>query len=495
MRSPNPSGKAKLASDSFGKATKPRPGKPAGSDGVATFGGFLIEGERNSKLRGSEKWITYDNLIANVAIVATAVRISLDLMGSVKWYAKPNPAGGARAQECADLHNEVLFGAAPNMTTPWRSSVKRQGLKKYRGFAMHEMVPQLWPDGRYGVDLQHRPQWSVYRWDKPDEQQPWQAIEQRTRMGNSYVIERPWLFYSVENVLGDDPSGVGLLRHMVEPARLMDEYKRLEQIGFETDMRGARLVRAPLAKLAAEAVTVGGCDKDDAGAIRSYVLSHTDFLTNFAANPEVVSDRHIMLDSATLLAEDNDGSSKPTNVYEWNVETIKATVTGFPDLARSIHREARDIACVMCAEWLMMGDSEGARAVHGDKTKMFGLVLNGTLDDIADDATRDIAPNLTAWNGYPPECIPRYEHEPIPTASLVEAATVLEKIAKAALHPEDEAPDKMRERMELPPRPRDKNGKVKVVRPPKKPKPEPDPMEQPDDKPPPDDKGEKEGAE
>lgn len=424
-----------------------------GSDGVIAIGGWLYEYEKNPKVSGANRWVTYDNLHANVAIVAAAIQAWLTLGGSVKWTAQENPAGGADATRCAELVQEGLIDA--RMTKPWRQVVKRQLMKKFRGFALHAKGTRRDDQGRIVfAELAHRPQWSVEKWDKPTETDPWTGIVQRTRMGATFPIARADLFYSVEDGFTDSPDGVGLFRHLVETEKIFTRYRQLHGIGVDEDVNGIPLGRAPLSELARQAVEFGNVDKDDVEGIAAYVNARTSQMRDLMQNRVVGYGRSLLLDSLPYFTTETDGSSRPSSVYQFNYETIKSTIGSIPELRQSIDDLNREFARVMCAEWLLMGDSEGSRNVHDGKLGMFAAVINATLDDIADDATRDLSWWLTARNGYDPDkCAPTLVHEPVRVSSAMQAAEMLATLAKAGLMPDDEAINALREREDLPPAP------------------------------------------
>ncbi len=446
--------KAALGS-TFSTGTKPSINKPAGSDGVIAPGGYLITGERNARVSGDSKWVTYDNAMANISIVAAAVLIWLNLGGSSKFTATPNKRGGKDAQRAADIVTEGLLEAKfPSGT--WRQIVKRQLLKKFRGFAMHEAIPKRRADGMivFG-DIQHRPQWTVARWDKPTETDPWQAIEQRTRMGATFVVPRERLFYSVEGSIGDAPDGVGLLRHLVEDARVLGEYKRYEGIAFQSDADGMPVGRAPLAKLAADAVA-SGIPASDTAAISAYVTARVTPLSDMLEGHNKQPNQYLLLDSTPYESVSTVGAKSPSSLYQWSYDVVHAALSNQATLGSAIGRLTRDMARVMCAEWLLLGgeDSGGSYGMHADKTAMFGAVINGTLDDICDDATRDLATRLMVLNGLDPDtCTPTLEHEPVATHAVEDAARTLVLLSQAGLRHGDKAGDILRGRMDLPPAP------------------------------------------
>lgn len=431
----------------------PPPTKPAGSDGVASPGGYLITNERSPSLIGTQKWVTFSNLEINTAVVASAMGVWTQLAGSVKWTAKPNKRGGKDAQRGADLVTEGLLEA--QMSKPWSSVVRKQVVKKFRGFAMHEALIRKRSDGKIGIgDLQHRPQWSVHRWIKQDEQTAWDSIEQRTRVGNVYKIPRERLLYSVEDTLTDSPDGVGLLRCLAEISRVRDLYFRFEGIGFQTGLNGMPIARVPLAALAAQAV-VDGVPKDDAAGIAAYIATATKFMDDLISGHNKTADMGVKLDSSPYTTAD--AAKTPSTVLQWGFDVVRATVAGLPEVASALGRIDREMARLMLAEWLLLGaeGSGGAFSMHADKTAMFGLVCNASVGDVGADATRDVATRIVALNGLDPEtCTPTLVPEPISKESIEVACKALLMLSQAGLHPDDEAPDIIRDRCDIPAAPK-----------------------------------------
>src|ERR1044071_6333605 len=141
----------------------PPPTQMAGADGVAIYGGVIVSGERGPRLAGNPKWDTYSNAELNVAIIASAINVWTQLAGSAKWTTEPNKRGGLAAQLGADIVTEGLLEA--QLSTPWRSVVRRQSIKKFRGFSMHEVTLRRRPRDEMVVvaDIQDRPQWTIWR--------------------------------------------------------------------------------------------------------------------------------------------------------------------------------------------------------------------------------------------------------------------------------------------------------------------------------------------
>lgn len=453
--SPNPLGRAVTKASST----------PPGSDGVYAPGGFYYPGvqERDPKLIGAQKWVTYDNTVLNTAIVASAVRAWVNLGSSVKWHAEKNPRGGKNAEKMVDIVTEGLIENT-NLSAPWTNIVKLQHIKSFKGFAMHAHSLRRRKDGVvvFG-DIQHRPQWTAWRWIKPDEDQAWTDVEQRTRTGRLYVIPREELFYSVDNLLTSNPEGVGLLRHLVEAARIRDVYVRLEGIGLQTDLNGMPVGRAPMGDLAREALAAGCTTPDQ---VKAFVAAKVKFLEDLLSGHNKTADQYLMLDSSTYTTRDT--QETPSSVFKWAFDVVRASTNTAP-VAVAIMRLDRELARVMCAEWLMLGDSTsgGNRALSQSKTDMFGLSINAANRDIGADGTRDLCTRLTVANGGDPDTdTPKLVAEPVATSDVEAVCRSLLALSQAALAPDDEARNVIRARMDLPPEPERDPSLLMIPRPP-----------------------------
>jgi hypothetical protein len=427
--------------------------KPAGSDGVWAPSGYLFSGERKAALSGDQKWLTFDNTISNCITVAAAVRVWTKLHATAEWTVEPNPMGGSDAEKCADLVQEGLIDAL--MSRPFNRIVAKAGFgSTFKGFAMFEQIMRRRSDGMIiTADLQHRPQWSIQRWDIANEQSPWMGVEQRTKSGQTYYIPRERLLYVVEDDITDSPDGVGVLRHVIEHARRVERYEQLEGWQNETDLRGMPLGFAPLEELRANAIAAGISPTDTAG-ITNYVKAQTKWLSDLLEKHIKTPEISAMIDSAVYKDKGQDAA--PSANKKWGFEIVKGQATGQAEVRAAINAINREIMRVMASEWLLMGDSEGARSVHEDKTKMYGMVLNGSLANIGSAVTMGPARRIVALNGYDIDtCTPIVKPLPIPLESIESACRALQLLAQAGdpIRPDDDAPDVIRQRMQLPPRP------------------------------------------
>lgn len=436
---------------SFGPAKEEPNTKPNGSDGVQAYGGFLPTDEQRPELTGTQKWVTYGNA-TNTAVVATGLRRSLDMLAGTNWHAEPNEAGGKDAERGVEIVTKGLLKA--HMTKPWSAVVRKAALYRYYGFSLHEWSAARSESAKQIVftDISHRPQYTIDRWNKPDEQMPWDAVGQLTRAGNRYTIPRGRLFHCVDDSLTDSPDGVGLFRHIVELVRRLGILEGLEGLAYETDLRGMPVGRAPLAELKAAAVADGSATPEQ---IQSFVLRRTQVLRSalqgIVKSPEKL--QHLLLDSAPFLGADQNTFSQ---LQKWGFELTKGESNGVDHVANAIGRIQLEIARVLGIEFVMMGGGEsgGSRAMHGDKTQFFATNLQTILTEVAAFATNDLARSLVALNGLDPDtACPTLVAEPISTEAVETTCQSLASLAQAGLQHDDEAINVIRDRMHLPPAP------------------------------------------
>jgi hypothetical protein len=335
------------------------------------------------------------------------------------------------------------------MPRPWQAVVRKSAMYKLHGFSLHEWMIKKRGDGLMVFsEIQHRPQPTIYRWDKPDERQPWLGVEQLTRMGNRYIIPRGRLFYCFDDTLTDEPDGVGLLRHVVQLVEKLTFLQGLEGLGFETDLRGMPIGRAPLEDLRKAA----GDNKTDA-EVQKYIAEKTSQLRgkleNIIKSPEKL--QWLLLDSATYRGLDPNAI---TAVQKWSFDLLHGEPGALPDINTAIVRLQTEIARVLGIEWAMMGGDGGAYAMHEDKTSMFATNLQNTLTELASFATNDLSRILTAFNGFDPETdTPILRAEPVSTDAIEMVCRSLAALASAGLDRRDPARNVLRRRMNLPPEP------------------------------------------
>lgn len=449
--SPNPQGRG------IAKAAK-----ATGTDGVITYAGFLPSVERSPELTGTQKWTTYQNAV-NESIVATGIRYFGNLLAGTSWHAEPNPEGGKNADRAVEIVTKGLLEA--DLPKPWPLIVRKAAMYRFWGFSIHATALRRRDDGLVVYsDIAHRPQYTIWRWDKPSLTDPLQGFWQRTNVSiDEFYLPMEQCFYCVDDTLTDSPEGGGLLRHIIELVRRLHRYQQLEAIAYEFDIAGLPVGRAPLQEIADKA------GAGDATAIKSAVDDKTknirDVLGKRAKTPELQP--WLLLDS-DAYRNVQDGSI--SNIPKWAVEILSGNTAGKPEINTVIGRIQLEIARVLGVEFAMMGEgSSGSRAMHEDKTSMFASNLETTLAEVSSFATNQLARRLIRANGLDPDtCTPTLVAEPISTEAIETTTRSLANLALAGLMPDDPAIPVLRNRMHLPPPP-ERSIELMMPRPPKPP--------------------------
>jgi len=420
---------------------------PAGVDGTSSYGGYVSSGERNSDLIGTNKWRTLDNAI-NKAIVATGVRYFTNLLSGTDWHAEPNEEGGRGARKGVDIVTKGLLKAP--LVKPWSQVVRKQALYRMIGNALHATaMRRRSSDGLIVYSaLEHRPQATIERWNRDDEESPYDSVTQRSpQSGRTFDISLDECWYSVDDTISNLPDGSGLLRHLIEHVRRLEIYEALEGKAYTEDLGGTPIGRAPLAEIER---LVGGTDPVKIATEKTKrTQTLRDVLEKRQKSPEV--SQWLVLDSDVYM----DADQKRTNIAKWAIENLKSETANLPDINQVITRVRFEIACVLGIEWVLLGSGDnGSFALSADKTSMFASTLQTTLTELAYSATHQLARRLVAANGLDPDtCTPTLVAEPISTDAIETCTRSLANLAMAGLPPNDPARNIIRSRLRLPPEP------------------------------------------
>jgi len=414
------------------------PTKRAGVSGVATYGGYLVSNESKSKLIGEERYKTYSEIIANVSIVASAVRLFLNMASKAAWKVEPAEDSGDAGIENAEKLQDILFR---DLSTPWHRIVRRAAMYRFYGFSIQEWTAQRRPDGSVGLfDIEPRPQNTVERWDVDEAGIVSGVIQRAPQDSREIYIPRSKLLYLVDDSLNDTPEGLGLFRHLVDPASRLQRYEQLEGIGFETDLRGIPVGRAPLGELK-RAVDNGELSASDKAAAE---LPMRTFLENHIRGRQTA----MLLDSSTYRAEDEGAS--PSSIYQWAVELLTGSTTAIPDIGTAIQRVTREIARVVGVEHLLLGETgAGSLALSRDKSETFALVVSSTLEELTESIDSDVVKQVAALNGWSPDTTPTLKTDAIQHRSVEEITGALKDLATAGLQPDDPAINEVRDLLGL----------------------------------------------
>jgi hypothetical protein len=412
---------------------KPSPTETYGTGGTAVYGGYIDEGEKNAKLAGQEKYRTYTNLLANTSIVAASVRYCLTLIAKADWKAEPAD-DSEEAQRISDWFSDQIH----NMTTPWHRVVRRAGLYRYYGFSIQEWTAKRNEDGSIGIlDVESRPQHTIEQWALDEGGTVIGVVQRSPQSQETIPLPRGKLVYVVDDSLADSPEGLGLFRHVVEAIDRLREYERLECIGFETDLRGIPVGRAPITTLQS--------------MVKNGLLSQQQYeaqlnqLRDFLQKHKKTANLSLMLDSRVY--ESTGDNRTPSSQPQWGVDVIKAGQTSAPEVAAAIMRINREVARVLGTENILLGESgAGSLAMAQDKSDQFAMMVDSTLKELAQVFQSDLVKPFMKLNGWDEKLAPKLTPNKIQYRSVEEITAALRDMATAGavLAPDDPAINDLR---------------------------------------------------
>lgn len=426
--------------------TKPSPFRTAGVSGTAVYGGFIQERESNRDLQGTRKYHTYSNMLANVSIVAAGTRFFLNLVSNPDWKAvvceedeRPDNFDEARAEELAKKTNLILN----DMDTHWNRVVRRTSMFRFHGYSIQELIAVRRPDGMIGLkDIAPRPQQTIEKWDVLESGELLGVVQKAPLTNREIYLPRHKIVYAVDDALSDSPEGLGLFRHCVEASRVVQRYEQLEGWGFETDLRGTPIGRAPLQALQ-DMVDSGDITQD---AMNARISGMTSFIENHIRNPKL----GLLLDSMSY--ESADEASRASNVRQWDMELMKSGGGSHKEIAEAIERKMREMARVLGVEHLLLGDNGvGSFAMARDKSHNFALVVDTTIKDLQAVYMRDVITRIFELNGWPMELRPKLVTDKLKFRNVDEITGALRDMSQAGamLHEDDPVIQEVRDLLGL----------------------------------------------
>lgn len=435
-----------------GQAVGKRAGSPMqnlGTTGASTVGGFIISSERGPKLQGVERYKAYQDAINDTTIIAAGVRLFITLIKKAEWAALP--AEGEEENEQAKEYAQLTYSMMFDMVSSWATLVGKTVMYRFDGFRILEWTAKRREDGAIGIErVEVRPPASIVRWDL-DEGGQVRGVWQQTPTMKEVYLPREKVVYAVDDILTENPEGTGLFRHLVMTARRLKGFLELEEVGFETDLRGIPIVYAPIKALDKEVDDAG----NSAAAVskRGRALqSVKDFLKGHIVNRR----RGMMLESETYRNADE--SQTPSSVRKWEVDLLQGESTSFEAMANAINRLNQELARVLGCEHLLLGaDGAGSLALGQSKVDVLFLTVQSAQSELVEILERDWLGPIADLNGWPDELIPSLAVAELRKEDVAAIADVLLKLAQAGatLMPNDPVVAEIRERLDLPLPPED----------------------------------------
>jgi polyhydroxyalkanoate synthesis regulator phasin len=409
-----------------------QPARPFSEQGVAGYvvmGGYVVSNEQNPKLFGQTRWRTAADILSNCSVVAAGLRYTLNLIARPAWKADPvNDTAEAKAM--AEFVDEIMDDASAS----WTRIIRRSAMYRFHGFGISEWTAKRRDDGRTGIDsIEQRPQHTIERWDIDPNGGVlgvWQRDPQTSR---EIYLPRQKLVYLVDDQLTDRPDGMGWFRHLVEPAERLTTYMKLESLGFQRDLTGIPIGRAPLQKIN-QLVKDGKLTQEQADQM-------IEGIKEFCRLEMKSEHTGLILDSTTYKGKTQEGD-QISQVAEWGMELLTGEQTSIEALGKAILRLDEDIALIMGTTPMLTGrGGEGSRALSEDQSRNLYLTVNSTLDDMTESYQRDIVDRLWAMNGLNDDLKPRLAHEDASFKDIEKIGRVLRDMAAAGaiLAPDDPA--------------------------------------------------------
>ena len=415
------------------------PIQTVGVSGTAIYSGVVQPREEDGRLSGRERYKAFSETLANVSIVATGVRFFLNLVAKAEWKVEPAD-DSPRAQEIAEQVNDIIN----DMETPWHRVVRRAAMYRFYGFGVQEWTAKVRDDGVIGfLDVEPRPQITIERWDTAPSGKVLGCIQRSPQTSTEIYLPREKIVYLCDDSLSDSPEGVGLFRHIVKAARRLERYEQLEGFGYENDLRGVPILRAPLTALA-QLVKDG---KITTAQRDSLLAPLKEFVSNHVKNPSL----GMLLDSQPWRTTDERQS--PSNTYQYTAELLDGGEYSLDEMANAIRRVNLEIARVLGVEHLLLGDGDrGSQALSRDKSSNFGLIVDSTLKELTEAFEADLLRPLWKLNGWPEDLMPTLITETTASRDLEGISSMIRDLASAGvvLDRDDEAVAEMFRLMGLP---------------------------------------------
>lgn len=411
------------------------PNKEVGVSGTPIHGGWIDTGETNPKLSVGTRYKTAANILANISVVAASVRYFLNLLANPKWSVTPAD-DSPEAEELAEFVQDVI----DDLDSSWTRIIRRSGLYKFHGFSIQEWTAKKREDGRIGfVDVESRPQHTIERWEV-DENGSIIGVWQRSpQNGEDIPLDRWKLVYLVDDTLTDSPEGMGWFRHLVEPASRLEEYLSLEKVGFERDLAGVPIGRAPITALN-RAVQAGTMAKTDADKM---IKGLEDFIQMEIKKKNT----GMVLDSQTFENQ-VDAGSQASSIAQWGIELLTGDPGSIAQLGAAVERIELEMARIIGTENIFTGSNGvGSQALARDRSSNLYLNINSTLDEMTEQYTKDLIDPLWVLNGFDEKKKPKFTAEDVSFKDAEQIAAVLRDMASAGavMAPDDEAINDLRD--------------------------------------------------
>jgi hypothetical protein len=424
------------------------PYSEAGVGGAVVYGGYLQSppgAVYKPELSGSLRWRKATHLLADVSIIAASLRFTLNLMARPSWKAEP-PSDKPEAKAAAEFAESILHGT----DTSWSRIVRRSGTYRYHGFGFHEWTAIRRDDGMIGIkSIEPRPQHTIARWERDANGSVTGVWQRNPQNGQEIFLPREKVVYLVDDMLTDSPEGLGWYRHLIDPANALLRYLKLEKSGFNRDLVGIPVGRAPISAI--NALIGKKMIPDGKGGERLFTKADAEEMirgiAEFVSLKAKEPDTGITLDSQPFTGKTADGTTVST-ALQWGLELLTGTPTSIDALGKAIGRLTWDMALIMGTQSLLIGrEGAGSLALSADASRNLALNINSATGDMAEAYDRDLIGPAWALNGLDPALRPKLRVEDAAFKDIEQIAKMLADMSSAGaiMAPDDPAIDDLRD--------------------------------------------------
>ena len=401
---------------------------PIGWGGVTEWGGFIVTDERMPDLIGARRHETYRAMVNDVPMVATGVRLFLDVISKAQWQIKPADPENPQAVEIA----EAVEAMRESHVRPWHQIVRKQAFFKFPGCAVQEYIIGKDREGRIKIaDIQPRPLNTIVRWEVAESGEVL-GVYQSVESAREVFIPRNQIIYSVDSTGTESPEGMGLFRNIARACQRLKAFEQIEEVAFDTDLRGIPIARGPWEEVN-EAVKANTITEKIKAQMRAPFVR---FLKGHVRSRKT----GMMMDSAVYRSADE--AQTPSSIYKWSLELMRGESQAFEPMAKAIQRLKEEIAQILGVDHVMAGtDGKGSLALSKSKKSGFYVSVMSTLADLVETFDSDWLVRICEMNGWPEELWPDIAVEEIEDTTLEEVTQALESMARSGvvLTPADDA--------------------------------------------------------
>ena len=306
------------------------------------------------------------------------------------------------------------------------------------GFSLFETVAKRRKDGYIVLKkLAPRAQWTIDRFKVANNEIT--GVYQTSGQGQAFIPAWKMLHFRTRSV-NDQPSGVSVLRGAYTSWYAADNIKRIEAISIERELNGLPMWSLPGAWLSEDAEEWQ----------KRFVASAKQIARDVKRNNQ----GYIIKPSDLWQNDDERGmTSQLTSQQMVRFELVASQGTRDIDTGKVIMRYQQDMARSAMADFIMLGSNDrGSFALSKSKSDLFLKALEGYLGGISSIINKRLIPRIWAWNGFPPEKMPKIKHGSVAPINLDELGKYIRLLSasKLDLFPNEELTEHLHDIAGLP---------------------------------------------